>query len=191
MKVLILDNYDSFTFNLYHYLEPLVTELVVVRNDEVKLDEVASFDGLVLSPGPGLPAEAGRMMELIERFHDRIPILGVCLGHQALAEFFGAKLLNLPEVLHGRPTECEVISEDLLFEGCGERFLIGHYHSWVVAEEGLPEVLKVSSRNSNGHIMSLRHKELEIRGVQFHPESILTPMGKKMIQNWVASLQSN
>ncbi len=188
MKVLILDNYDSFTFNLYHYVEPLCEQVDVIRNDAVDMDKLSGYDGIILSPGPGLPAESGKLLELIERMHNMTPLLGICLGHQAIAEFFGATLINLPQVLHGQPTECRVIENDLLFEGCGKEFLVGHYHSWVVKEEGIPAELIVTAKNINGYIMALRHSNLPISAVQFHPESILTPMGKKMIQNWVDSL---
>ncbi|NNC82280.1 MAG: aminodeoxychorismate/anthranilate synthase component II [Flavobacteriales bacterium] len=190
MRIAIIDNYDSFTYNLHHYAEPWVDKVVVIRNDEVEVDDLANYDGIILSPGPGLPAESGRLMEVIEMYHDRLPILGVCLGHQAIAEFFGGRLENLPQVIHGQPSECTALQEDLLFKGISSPFLIGHYHSWVVAEEGFPhEELLITAKNDAGHIMALRHKELPIHGVQFHPESILTPQGKTIMTNWIRGIQ--
>jgi anthranilate synthase component 2 len=173
-------------------VEPLVDEVIVLRNDAFELEDIEAFDGIILSPGPGLPEEAGLMPALIERYHKSKAILGVCLGHQAIGEFFGATLENLPQVLHGQPSECELIEEDSLFKECGRQFTIGHYHSWVISEKGFPsDELIITARDKDGHIMAIRHKALAIHGVQFHPESILTPKGKLMIHNWVAGLGIN
>ncbi len=188
MQLLILDNYDSFTYNLYHYLEPIVDRVDVIRNDCLDMESVAGYDGIVLSPGPGLPADAGCMMELISKYADSKPILGVCLGHQAIAEYYGAKLLNMPTVLHGQPSACEMVSEDPLFEDCELPLIIGHYHSWIVDDEALPACLEVTARHKEGYIMALRHRENQVCGLQFHPESILTPDGKKILSNWVKSI---
>ena len=187
-SILLLDNYDSFTYNLKHYLEPLVGRVDVVRNDVVDLDAVADYDAIVLSPGPGLPKDAGLMMDLIARYAGVLPILGVCLGHQAIGEFYGAKLLNMPTVLHGQPSECELVGADELFESCDRPLVIGHYHSWVVDDDGLPACLEVTARSTEGYIMAMRHREQEVCGVQFHPESILTPDGKKILANWVRNI---
>ena len=190
MKVVIIDNYDSFTFNLHHYLEPWVGVVDVVRNDEFQMKDIEEYDGIILSPGPGLPEESGQLMELIETYYDSKPILGVCLGHQALGLFFGAALGNLPEVLHGQPSECKVVEEDMLFERVESPFLVGHYHSWVVSDIEFPhEELTVTARNYKGYIMAMHHNKYPIHSVQFHPESILTPQGKMMILNWVLSLK--
>ncbi|MCL4132996.1 UNVERIFIED_CONTAM: hypothetical protein GTU68_011830 [Idotea baltica] len=166
----------------------MVERIVVIRNDQLDLNSVSYYDAVVLSPGPGLPKDAGLLMELIERYADEMPILGVCLGLQAIGEHFGAKLYNMPTVLHGQPSDCELIGEEPLFEGCSNPLTVGHYHSWVVDESGLPSCLKVTARHSDGYIMALRHISLPISAVQFHPESILTPEGKKILANWVKSL---
>lgn len=187
-SILILDNYDSFTYNLKHYLDPLVARVDVLRNDAIDMDALESYDGIVLSPGPGLPKDAGLMMGLIARYAGVVPILGVCLGHQAIGEFYGAKLLNMPTVLHGQPSDCELVGEDDLFDACDRPLLIGHYHSWVVDEVGLPPCLEVTARSTDAYIMAMRHREQDVCGVQFHPESILTPDGKKILANWVKSI---
>lgn len=186
-KILVLDNYDSFTFNLVHYLQELLKHPVEVRrNDEISLDEVAQYDAIVLSPGPGVPAEAGIMPELIQRYAGRIPIFGVCLGHQAIGEAFGAQLENLSEVYHGLETPVEVLDEsEPLFAGVPRVFQAGRYHSWAVCRDALPDCLEVTAVDEQGAIMALRHKTLNVRGVQFHPESIMTPFGKKMLENFL------
>lgn len=187
-KILVLDNYDSFTFNLVHYLQELLKHPVEVqRNDEITLDEVAHYDAIVLSPGPGVPSEAGIMPELILRYAGKIPIFGVCLGHQAIGEAFGAQLENLSEVYHGLETPVEVLVEsELLFMGVPKIFQAGRYHSWAVRREALPDCLEITAVDEQGAIMALRHKTLNVRGVQFHPESIMTPFGKKMLENFLA-----
>lgn len=191
MRIFLLDNYDSFTYNLVHALSSLTGEPVTVQlNDEVNFDEVAAHDRIVLSPGPGLPAQAGKMMELIDRFSLTHPLLGVCLGHQALAEYFGARLMNLPAVHHGVAHSIlhnGAEPHSRLFRGLSPTLEVGRYHSWAVAEEALPPVLKVTARDKEGVIMALEHQNLDICGVQFHPESVLTPQGKAILDNWLSS----
>ncbi len=185
-KILVIDNYDSFVYNLVHYLEDLGCEVTVKRNDQLRLEEIEPFQKILLSPGPGIPDEAGLLKEIIESYADSKSIFGVCLGQQAIGEVFGGSLINLDEVYHGVATNITLSAEDEpLFEGLDKNFDVGRYHSWVVAEKDLPECLEVTSYDENGQIMSLRHKELDVRGVQFHPESVLTPNGKKMLENWV------
>ncbi len=187
-KILVIDNYDSFVYNLVHYLEDLGCEVIVKRNDQLRLEEVAEFNKILLSPGPGIPDEAGLLKEIIKTYAGTKSILGVCLGQQAIGEVFGGSLLNLDEVYHGVATEVKLsVSDELLFQGLNETFDVGRYHSWVVADTDLPSCLEATSFDENGQIMSLRHKELDVRGVQFHPESVLTPDGKKMLENWVTN----
>jgi anthranilate synthase component 2 len=187
MKILLLDNYDSFTYNLAHYLRELTGEEVpVIRNDEVSLDEVGQFDAVVLSPGPGLPKDAGIMPELLRRYSSDKKILGVCLGMQAIGEAFGGTLVNLDRVFHGIATPAIILKQnEVLFKGMPREVMVGRYHSWVVSSQGLPDCLEVTAVDDNGQIMALRHKEYDVRGVQFHPESVLTPDGKQMIANWL------
>jgi len=186
MRLLLLDNYDSFTYNLYHYLEPLVSEIVVCRNDAFDLRSAPLFDRIVFSPGPGLPKDAGIMPQLIAQYHQSIPMLCICLGMQAIAESFGGTLRNLPTVLHGLQSKCIIEqSDEVLFKNISSPTVVGHYHSWVVDEATLPFCLQVTAKNEHGLIMALRHKTAPLRGVQFHPESVLTPEGKKMLENWV------
>jgi anthranilate synthase component 2 len=187
MRIFLLDNYDSFTYNLVHVFASLTGEAVTVQlNDEVDFDQVAQHDRIVLSPGPGLPAQAGKMRELIERFSLTHPMFGICLGHQALAEHFGAKLVNLPAVHHG--VSHAISHEDnRLFKGLPSTLEVGRYHSWVVGEDSFPSVLKVTARDQAGVIMAFKHQNLDICGVQFHPESVLTPQGKAILSNWLSS----
>jgi anthranilate synthase component 2 len=187
MKVLILDNYDSFTFNLYQFVgEILGAAPDVFRNDKITLEEIEKYDKIILSPGPGLPSEAGIMPEVVERFAGRKSILGVCLGHQCIAENFGAKLENMSRVCHGFGMETVVeVEDELLFRGVPRQFKSGRYHSWMVAENGLPDSLQVTARDTDGRVMALRHREYDLRGVQFHPESVLTPDGKTILRNWL------
>jgi anthranilate synthase component 2 len=181
--MLLLDNYDSFTYNLFHYFEGEGEHVVVKRNDEISVEEALTFDRIVLSPGPGLPKDAGIMPELLKRIPDTTKVLGVCLGLQAIVECYGGKLSNLEKVIHGQSSLVHVTDvHDFLFEGIVSPFQVGHYHSWVASEIG--EDLAVTSRNENGLIMSIRHKFKPIHAVQFHPESVLTPEGRKMIRNW-------
>ena len=184
-KILVIDNYDSFTYNLVHYLEDLDCEVTVYRNDEFDIDEIAVFDKILLSPGPGIPDEAGLLKDVIRKYGPTKSIFGVCLGQQAIGEVYGGTLSNLDKVYHGVATNVKtVVDDELLFEGLGNEFEVGRYHSWVV-DSNLPDVLEATSFDENGQVMSLRHKTYDVRGVQFHPESVLTPNGKKILENWV------
>jgi len=186
-KILVIDNYDSFTYNLVHYLEDLNCEVTVYRNDEFDIEEISGFDKILLSPGPGIPDEAGLLKAVIKKYAPTKSIFGVCLGQQAIGEVFGGTLSNLDKVYHGVATVVKtVVDDELLFEGLENEFEVGRYHSWVV-DTNLPEVLEATSFDENGQVMSLRHKTYDVRGVQFHPESVLTPNGKKMLENWVKS----
>jgi anthranilate synthase component 2 len=188
MKTLILDNYDSFTFNLVHYVEQFCDDITVKRNDEISLDEVETFDAIILSPGPGLPAKAGIMPELIKRFAPTKKILGVCLGHQAIGEGFGASLKNLNQVHHGVAIPINVIEKtEPLFTNVPHRIDTGRYHSWVIDKNTIPSELKITATDDDGEVMAIRHKLFDVCGVQFHPESLLTPNGLKVIENWVSS----
>ena len=186
-KILVIDNYDSFTYNLVHYLEDLDCEVTVYRNDEFDIDEISGFDKILLSPGPGIPDEAGLLKAVITKYAPTKSILGVCLGQQAIGEVFGGTLSNLDKVYHGVATLVKTsVNDELLFEGLGNEFEVGRYHSWVV-DTNLPDVLEATSFDENGQVMSLRHKTFDVRGVQFHPESVLTPNGKKILENWLKS----
>ncbi|MCQ2226409.1 MAG: aminodeoxychorismate/anthranilate synthase component II [Bacteroidales bacterium] len=185
MKVVIIDNYDSFTYNLSHLLKELGANVTVYRNDCFELGQLQEFDKIVLSPGPGIPSEAGLLLKVIEEYADKKPILGVCLGHQAIGEFFGGKLTNLSDVFHGVQTKATAIADDYMFSGLEKTFDVGRYHSWVVDTDGFPSCLEITATSDEGQVMALRHKTLDIRGIQFHPESVLTPDGKTMIGNWL------
>ena len=185
MKIVIIDNYASFTYNLSHLVKELGAEVTVVRNDQFRLDDLEEFSKIILSPGPGIPSEAGLLLDVIRTYAGRKPILGVCLGHQAIGEVFGAQLENLSNVFHGVATPCTIIADDPLFSGIERDITVGRYHSWVVSREGLPQCLEVTAESPEGQIMALRHRQLNVRGIQFHPESVLTPDGKKMLQNWM------
>ncbi len=186
-KILVIDNYDSFTYNLVHYLEDLNCEVTVYRNDEFELDEVEKFDKILLSPGPGIPDEAGLLKPVIEKYGPTKSIFGVCLGQQAIGEVYGGTLSNLDKVYHGVATLVKtVVDDEITFQGLEKEFEVGRYHSWVV-DATLPDSLEATSFDENGQVMSLRHKTYDVRGVQFHPESVLTPNGKKMLENWVNS----
>jgi len=186
MKILILDNYDSFTYNLVHYVEQFCNDVTVKRNDEIPLDEVDVFDAIILSPGPGLPKDAGIMSELIKRYAPSKKILGVCLGHQAIGEAFGAKLKNLDQVHHGVAIPVSVIERsEVLFQGFSNKFETGRYHSWVIDKDTISEELIITAVDEKGEIMAIRHRQFNVCGVQFHPESLLTPNGLKIIKNWV------
>ena len=182
-KVLVIDNYDSFTYNLVHYMEDLDYEVSVVRNDEFSMDFVEKFDKILISPGPGIPNEAGQTKELIKRFYSTKSIMGVCLGHQAIGEVFGGKLKNLDSVFHGVATDIRIVSEDKVFKNIPKKIKVGRYHSWVV--EKLNDNLEVLASDNDGNIMALRHKDYKVWGVQFHPESILTEYGKDILKNWL------
>ena len=187
MKILLFDNYDSFTYNLLHILKELGADVEVFRNDKITLDEVDRFDKIVLSPGPGIPEEAGILLPLIRRYAPTKSILGVCLGEQAIGEAFGAKLINLTEVHHGVCSDVRVVANDPLFNGLDRTLRVGRYHSWVVSKEDLPDCFEITAEDTEeGQIMGLRHKEYNVRGIQFHPESVLTPQGKEIIKNWLS-----
>ncbi|MBQ3698668.1 MAG: aminodeoxychorismate/anthranilate synthase component II [Prevotella sp.] len=185
MKIVIIDNYDSFTYNLAHLVKELGTEVTVLRNDQFHLEDLGAFSKIILSPGPGIPSEAGLLLDVIRTYGHSKPILGVCLGHQAIGEVFGARLENLSEVFHGVATPCHIVADDPIFSGLDRNIMVGRYHSWVVSRDGLPDCLEVTAESDEGQIMALRHKELNVHGIQFHPESVLTPDGKKMLQNWM------
>lgn len=187
MKVLVIDNYDSFTYNLVQYLERIQgVEVVVARNDRIRLDDIVQFDKILISPGPGIPDEAGISKSLIKEFGSRKSILGVCLGHQAIAEVYGGSIRNLATVYHGVSSKMyQKVNDEYLFKNVPDVFDAGRYHSWIVEEDTLPGSLEVMVRNAEGDIMAIRHKEFDIRGVQFHPESVLTEFGGMMIKNWI------
>ena len=203
MKILVFDNYDSFTYNLVHLVNKLVSHKVdVFRNDEIPLEKVAAYDKIILSPGPGIPSEAGLLLPLIQAYAAKKSILGVCLGHQAIAEAFGGRLVNLSTVYHGVATPVKIVKREMsqvkeapglrspvsqkdLFEGLPDEFSVGRYHSWIVSEEGFPDELEITARDENGYIMALQHKIHDVQGVQFHPESVLTPDGETILRNWL------
>ena len=184
MRLLIVDNYDSFTYNLFHYVNQFVDDVIVVKNDQVDLSQIRQFDKIILSPGPGLPSEHENLFKIIEYSLTK-SVLGVCLGHQAIAEYFGARLLNLENVNHGISTEISIVESDNMFNSIPQKINVGLYHSWFVDKEKLPSDLIITSVNEKGNIYSLKHSKLDIRGVQFHPESIMTENGLKMIENWI------
>lgn len=185
MKIVIIDNYDSFTYNLSHLVRELGVEVSVLRNDQFRLEDLETFSKIILSPGPGIPSEAGLLLDVIREYAGRKPILGVCLGHQAIGQVFGARLENLSDVFHGVATPCRILADDPIFSGLDRDINVGRYHSWVVSKEQFPDCLEITAESSEGQIMALRHRELNVRGIQFHPESVLTPDGKKMLQNWL------
>jgi len=186
MKILVFDNYDSFTYNLVHILHEICdAQIDVIRNDKLRLEDAAVYDKIVLSPGPGIPSEAGLLLDLIRMYAPTKSILGVCLGHQALCEAFGAKLVNLAEVHHGLSEKIFKVASDPLFEGLPESFEVGRYHSWIVSPENLPDCIEVTAVDEEGQIMAIQHKQYKLHGVQFHPESVLTPEGMKIMKNWV------
>ena len=191
-KIAIIDNYDSFTYNLSHLVKQLSSvsgesegAVTVFRNDKFAMEQLEDFDKLILSPGPGIPSEAGLLMDVIRNYADRKPILGICLGHQALGEYFGARLVNLGEVVHGVARPAHIVAEDELFHGLPQTITVGRYHSWVVSTIELPSCLEVTSVSDEGQIMSIRHRTLDIHGLQFHPESVLTPDGETILKNWL------
>jgi anthranilate synthase component 2 len=185
-KIVVIDNYDSFVYNLVHYLEELDCQVTVLRNNQLNIEDLAAYDKILLSPGPGIPDEAGLLKEIIKTYATCKSIFGVCLGQQAIGEVFGGKLTNLNNVFHGIATDVTLtVQNEPLFKGLNSTFKVGRYHSWVVSKEDFPEVLEVTSLDENGQIMSLRHRDFDICAVQYHPESVLTPDGKTMIKNWV------
>lgn len=200
MKIVIIDNYDSFTYNLAHLVKELGAEVDVLRNDRFRLEELEKYDKIILSPGPGIPEEAGLLLDVIRTYKGKKPILGVCLGEQAIGQVFGGKLVNLSDVFHGVQTPVKIktpvrikggtenasgLEEDYIFNGLPEEIPVGRYHSWVVSTEGLPEELAVTAISPEGQIMALKHREYDVRGIQFHPESVLTPDGKSIMKNWL------
>ena len=187
MKILVFDNYDSFTYNLVHLVEKITGEKVdVFRNDRIGLADIAVYDKIILSPGPGIPKEAGLLLPLIKEYAASKSILGVCLGHQAIAEAFGGTLVNLTTVYHGVATPVKILNtRSGILKGLGEEIEAGRYHSWIVSDDDLPGVLEVTARDANGYIMGLQHKEFDVQGVQFHPESVLTTDGEQILRNWL------
>lgn len=185
MKTVIIDNYDSFTYNLSHMVKAAGSEVEVIRNDLFSLDDLQMFDRIILSPGPGIPSEAGLLLEVITHYAGVKPILGVCLGEQAIGEAFGARLVNLSEVFHGVQTPVRLTAPDYIFEGLPATLPVGRYHSWVVSLEGLPDCLEVTALSEEGNVMALRHREFDVHGIQFHPESVLTPNGYRIIENFL------
>ena len=187
MKILVLDNYDSFTYNLVQMIEQIVNEKIdVFRNDKISLEEVEKYDKIILSPGPGIPEEAGILLDLIKKYAPTKSIFGVCLGQQAIAEAFGGTLINLSEIYHGVATESTQINQHKLFKDLPETLEVGRYHSWAVNPENFPDELEITSVDKNGMIMSLKHKNYDVHAVQYHPESILTPKGKQILENFLA-----
>lgn len=189
MRILVFDNYDSFTYNLVHLVKKVapVVDIDVHRNDAISLEEVAAYDKIILSPGPGVPKEAGLLLPLIKKYAAEKSILGVCLGHQAIAEAFGGCLVNLSSVFHGVSTNCKLLHPDNLFKGLEPVISVGRYHSWVIDENSFPESLEITAVDEDGYIMALRHKTFDVQGVQFHPESVLTPRGEIIMRNWIYS----
>ena len=185
MKIVIIDNYDSFTYNLSHLVKEAGAEVTVLRNDQFQMEELEQFDKILLSPGPGVPQEAGLLLDVIRNYAGRKPILGVCLGEQAIGEVFGGKLINLTEVYHGIQSPVKIIADDYLFNGLPTEIPVGRYHSWVVDNNDFPECLQITAVSPEGYIMALRHKTMDVHGIQFHPESVLTPDGKQIISNWL------
>lgn len=184
-RVVIIDNYDSFTYNLAHLVKQLGAKVEVFRNDQFTLNQLERFTKIILSPGPGIPEEARLLMDVIRTYAGRKPMLGVCLGHQAIAEVFGGKLVNLKEVYHGIATEGTQFGNDPIFSGLPKRIVMGRYHSWVVDRAGFPDCLEVTAMSDDGQIMALRHRNYNIHGIQFHPESVLTPEGATIVRNWL------
>lgn len=186
MRIIIIDNYDSFTFNLSHLVKQLGAECATVRNDQFTLSDLEPYDKIILSPGPGIPSEAGLLLDVIRTYAGRKPMLGVCLGHQAIGEAFGARLENLSDVFHGVQTPIHLTASDTLFEGLPASGLqVGRYHSWVVSRQDFPSCLEVTAESEEGQIMALRHRTFDIHGIQFHPESVLTPDGPTILRNWL------
>lgn len=183
MRIVVIDNFDSFVYNLVHYIEEITQKRpTIFRNNEFKINELENYDVIVLSPGPGLPKEAGLLMQVIEKYHKSKIIIGVCLGHQAIGEYFGGKLKNLENVYHGVTSKLQKINDSVLYKNIND-VTVGRYHSWVVQSNTLPNFIKITSEDTNGEIMSFKHNELPIYGMQFHPESVLTPQGKDMLAN--------
>lgn len=187
-RLLVFDNYDSFTYNLVHAVKKLgFTDIEVHRNDKISLEEIERFDKIILSPGPGIPSESGILLDVIKKYAPTKSILGVCLGEQAIGEAFGGTLINLPDVFHGISSNINVVADDILFQNLPRELEVGRYHSWAVSKDNFPDCLSITAVDNDGMIMALQHKTYDVRGVQFHPESILTPEGEKMLRNWLAT----
>lgn len=185
MKVVIIDNYDSFTYNLRHLVEELGAEVDVIRNDQFNLEDLEKYDKIILSPGPGIPSEAGLLLDVIRTYAGKKSMLGVCLGHQAIGEAFGSKLANLSHVFHGVQTPVDIVAQDPIFDGLPKEFPVGRYHSWVIDDKNLSQDLEITAVSKEGQIMAVRHRSLDIHGIQFHPESVLTPDGKVIVGNFL------
>jgi len=187
MKILVFDNYDSFTYNLVHLVEKILpVKVEVYRNDQIPLEKVKEYDKIILSPGPGVPSEAGLLLPLIKEYASTKSILGVCLGHQAIGEAFGGELINLSKVYHGIATSCKIINgPSEIFTGLPSEIEIGRYHSWIVSKDKFPDELEITAEDENGYIMAMQHRTYDIQGVQFHPESVLTPRGEDILKNWL------
>ena len=185
MRIAVIDNYDSFTYNLVHLVKSLGVEVDVFRNDQFQLSSLELYDKLLLSPGPGIPSEAGLLLEVIKTYAPRKSILGICLGHQAIGEVFGGRLVRLRQVYHGVATPCEQMMDEPLFANLPRHFEVGRYHSWVVSREDFPDCLQVTALSSDGQVMALRHKQYDVCGLQFHPESVLTPLGETILSDWI------
>jgi anthranilate synthase component II len=201
MRILVFDNYDSFTYNLVHLVQKIVPGKVdVFRNDQISLEKIAEYDKIILSPGPGLPKDAGLLLDVIKEYAPKKSILGVCLGHQAIGEAFGGELFNLSTVYHGVATPVNILPNNRagnsknkknLFKDLPDEIVVGRYHSWIIKEDNFPDVLEVTARDQNNYIMALRHKQYDVQGVQFHPESVLTPDGEAIIRNWLLEEKIN
>ncbi|MCQ2144707.1 MAG: aminodeoxychorismate/anthranilate synthase component II [Bacteroidales bacterium] len=185
MKVVMIDNYDSFVYNLVHLVKELGADITVYRNDQFRLADLEGFDTIMLSPGPGIPSEAGLLQDVIRTYAGRKPMLGICLGEQAIGEVFGGTLVNLDDVFHGVQTPAHICSDDPIFAGLPEEIMVGRYHSWVVDAASMPDCLEITATSDEGQVMALRHRTMDIKGIQFHPESVLTPEGKTIISNWL------
>ncbi|MCI6744473.1 MAG: aminodeoxychorismate/anthranilate synthase component II [Paraprevotella sp.] len=185
MRIVIIDNYDSFTYNLAHLVKELGAEVEVLRNDQFQIEDLLPYDKIILSPGPGIPSEAGLLLDVIRQYAPIKPILGVCLGHQAIGEYFGGHLTNLSQVFHGVSSTVSVTTPDYIYNELPDHIEVGRYHSWVVDTLAFPDSLEITSVSEEGQIMSLRHRQYDVRGIQYHPESVLTPDGQKIISNWL------
>ena len=185
MRIVIIDNYDSFTYNLAHLVKELGAEVEVLRNDQFQIEDLLPYDKIILSPGPGIPSEAGLLLDVIRQYAPIKPILGVCLGHQAIGEYFGGHLTNLSQVFHGVSSTISVTTPDYIYNELPDHIEVGRYHSWVVDTHAFPDCLEITSVSEEGQIMSLRHRQYDVRGIQYHPESVLTPDGQKIISNWL------
>lgn len=185
MKIVMIDNYDSFTYNLVHLVRELGADITVYRNDQFELSDLEAFDKIMLSPGPGIPSEAGLLLDVIRSYAGKKPLLGICLGEQAMGEVFGGTLVNLSDVFHGVQTPAHIVAEDYIFAGLPKDISVGRYHSWVVDAASMPDCLEATALSDEGQVMALRHRSLDVRGIQFHPESVLTPDGRQMIENWL------